>query len=140
MNFFKQLLKGIFLLILSYTQHFPEMKSAIKARQQSNVAKCQASTSGSSDAFDLVGFGPYKSMTRFDLYHSAQDEHKRYIKSILECNVTHPGGQLDMLKQFIMKNSAQEKQEDDMLLIAANQVGQSIPSPAQESNIVEKVR
>jgi hypothetical protein len=73
------------------------MKTAIKTRQQSNVARTKAtssssasssaaSTSGESDAYNLVGFGPHKLMSRFDLYHSTQDEHQRYVRSILECN------------------------------------------------------
>ena len=108
------------------------MKAAIKTRQQTNVAKATtsstASTSGQSDAYSLVGFGQYKLMTRFDLFNSTQDEHKRYVESILECSVSHPGGQLDKLKTYFekqVKSMQQEQLEDDLLIQAVNEVEQS---------------
>ena len=84
------------------------MQAAIRNRQQSNVAQSKAtssaaSTSGESHAYNLVGFGPYKLMSRFDLCHSTQNEHKRYVTSILDCNVAYPGGQQDKLKRYIEK-------------------------------------
>ena len=113
--------KKYFSCVLSYTQHFPEMQAAIKNRQQSNVAQNIAtssvpSTSGTSDAYHLVGFGPYKLMSRFDLYNFTQDEHKRYVTSIFNTNVTYPGGQLDKLKRYIQ----QEQLEDQLLIKAAS--------------------
>ena len=106
------------------------MKAAIKTRQQTNVAQASttssaASTSGQSDAYSLVGFGPYKHMKLFDLFNSTQDEHKRYVASILKCSVSHPGGQLDKLKTYIqkqVKSKQQEQLEDDLLIQAANEV------------------
>lgn len=101
------------------------MQNAIKTRQVSNVAQNKAaSTSGESDAHHLVGFGPYKLMTRFDLYHSIKDEHKEYVRSISKCNVTHPGGQLDKLKQYIERKVKEEQLEDELLVNAANQAEQ----------------
>ena len=102
-------LKEYFSYVLSCTQHFPEMKAAIKNRQQSNVARNEAtssapsSTSGEDDEHHLVGFGPYKLMSHFNLYNSTQDEHMRYVTSILNTNATYPGGQLDKLKRYIEK-------------------------------------
>lgn len=157
----KQLLKGIIFLFLSYTRHFPRMQNAIKSRQQSNVAQNKAtssaaSTSGESDACNLVGFGPHELMSRFDLYHSTQDEHKKYVRSILESNVTHPGGQLDKLKCYIEKKVKREQLEDELLVQAADQAEQhdvsqrkpapppmTVPAPAgplQDSRPLEKVR
>ena len=68
-------------------------------------------------------------MSRFDLYHSTRDEHKMYVRSILECNVTHPGGQLDMLKRYIERTMTQEQQEDKLLMKAAAEQSQQNPSP-----------
>ena len=92
-------------------------------------------------------------MSRFDLYHSTRDEHKRYVRSILECSVTHPGGQLDMLKRYIERTMKQEQQEDELLMKAADHAEQSqrnpslppmiVPDPSgslQASTALEKVR
>ena len=137
------------------------MVAAIKTRQQTNVAQNKAtssaassaaSTSGGSDAYNLVGFGPHKLMSHFDLYHSTRDEHKRYVRSILECSVTHPGGQLDILKPYIERTMKQE-QQDELLMKAADHAEQSqrnpspppmiVPDPSgslQASTALEKVR
>ena len=151
--------KKCFSCVLSYTEHFPEMQAAIKCRQQSNVAQdiatCSVpSTSGESEAYHLVGFGPYRLMSRFNLYHSTQDEHKRYVTSILKTNVTHPGGQLDKLKRYIEKQEKQEQLEDQLLVEAAEEAElheETASAPAQlesvtvslqsqESRAVDKVR
>ena len=50
-------------------------------------------------------------MSRFDLYKSTQDAHKRYVKSILNTNVTYPGGQLDKLKRYIEKEEKRRQEE-----------------------------
>ena len=138
------------------------MKTAIKTRQQSNVARTKAtsssfasssaaSTSGESDAYNLVGFGPHKLMSRFDLYHSTQDEHQRYVQSILECNVNLPGGQLDKLKRYFQR--MKREQVDDELLSRTTYLAEqalqrtpplplTVPAPAaplKEPRALEKV-
>ena len=159
-------LKEYFSYVLSCTQHFPEMKAAIKNRQQSNVARNEAtssapsSTSGEDDEHHLVGFGPYKLMSHFNLYNSTQDEHMRYVTSILNTNVTYPGGQLDKLKRYIEREDRprqQEQLEDQLLFKAAeeaelrHETDSAPPQPAtttvpvaavpsQEPRAVEKVR
>ena len=136
------------------------MRAAISNRQRSNVAQNKAtssaaSTSGESDAYDLVGFGPYKFMSRFDLCHSTQDEHKRYVTSILDCNVVYPGGQLHKLKRYIEK-LRREHLEDQLLIKAAEEAelcdasltvpppaAPTVPAPAgqlRQSTVLEKVR
>ncbi len=136
------------------------MQAAIRNRQQSNVAQSKAtssaaSTSGESDAYHLVGFGPYKLMSRFDLCHSNQDEHKRYVASILDCNVVHPGGQLHKLKCYI-ERLRREHLEDQLLIKAAEEAelhnasltvppppAPTVPAPAgqlRQSTVLEKVR
>ena len=138
------------------------MQAAIKTRQQSNVARTKAtssvsssaaSTSGESDAYNLVGFGPHKLMSRFDLYHSTQDEHQRYVRSILECNVTLPGGQLDKLKRYFQR-MRREQVDDELLSRTAYLAEQAlqrrtppplpmtVPAPAaplKEARALEKV-
>ena len=93
-------------------------------------------------------------MSRFDLYNSTQDEHKRYVKSILNTNVTYPGGQLDKLKRYIEKEEKrrQEEQLEDQLLIKAAEEAErqeeTDPTPcqpettvqSQESRAMDKVR
>jgi hypothetical protein len=137
------------------------MQAAIKTRQQSNVARTKAtssvsssaaSTSGESDEYNLVGFGPHKLMSRFDLYHSTQDEHQRYVRSILECNVTLPGGQLDKLKRYFQRMK-REQVDDELLSRTAYLAEQAlqrrtpplpmtVPAPAaplKEARALEKV-
>jgi hypothetical protein len=141
------------------------MQAAIKTRQQSNVARTKATSSASSsaastsvesDEYDLVGFGPHKLMSRFNLYHSNEDEHKRYVRSILECNVNFPGGQLDKLKRYFQRMK-REQVEDELLSKAAYLAEQNeaskqrttpplpmtVPGPAaplKEARTLEKVR
>ena len=93
-------------------------------------------------------------MSRFNLYHSTQDEHKRYVTSILKTNVTHHGGQLDKLKRYIEKQEKQEQLEDQLLVEAAEEAElheETASAPAQlesvtvslqsqESRAVDKVR
>ena len=73
------------------------------------------------DDYHLVGFGPYKLMSRFDLYNSTQEEHRNYVTSTLNTNVTYPGGQLDKLKRYIEKEDRRRQQEqlEDQLLFKA---------------------
>ena len=79
---------------LRYVQYFHEMRHDIKGCQDQNSAQSKVSTSASSTDFAeervVVGFGPYN-MSFFDLFHSPEDEHKRYVKSILQINISHPG-------------------------------------------------
>lgn len=121
--------------ILRYVQYFPPMKEAIKSRQHHNLAQNQASTSsasfpGDAEGHVLVGFGPYKHMSRFDLYHSPQDEHKKYVRSILQITVTHPGGQMDKLKSYIQTQHRLEKEnaEDDLLIKLVDELEQTSQS------------
>ena len=92
-----------------------QQSNVAQKKVTSSAASSAASTSGESDAYNLVWFGPHKLMSRFDLYHSTRDEHKRYVRSILECNVIHPGGQLDMLKRYIERTMKREQKEDESL-------------------------
>ena len=89
---------------LRYVQYFHEMRHDIKGCQDQNSAQSKVSTSASSTDFAeervVVGFGPYN-MSFFDLFHSPEDEHKRYVKSILQINISHPDGQMDKLKNYI---------------------------------------
>ena len=81
------------------------MRHAIKSREDRNSAQSKVSTSSSStDVAEervVVGFGPYKNMSFFDLFHSPEDAHKKYVKSILQIHISHPGGQMDKLKNYI---------------------------------------
>ena len=81
------------------------MRHDIKRCQDRNSAQSKVSTSASSTDFAeervVVGFGPYNNMSFFDLFHSPEDEHKKYVKSILQINISHPDGQMDKLKNYI---------------------------------------
>lgn len=119
--------------VLRYVQHFPEMKHAIKSRQDHNLSQSKASTSCASFAGDaeghvLVGFGPYKHMSHFDLSNSPQDEHKKYVRRILQLTVTHPGGQMDKLKSYIQtqQSLAEEKADDESLVQLVDQLEQRV--------------
>ena len=104
------------MIAFRYVQHFPEMRNAIKFRQDQNTAKTKTTPSSASSVGDvegqtLVGFGTYKHMSRFDLFNSTQVEHRNYVNSILTTPVTHPGGQLDKLKSYI--KAQKQSQEDE---------------------------
>ena len=90
---------------------------------------------GDAEGHVLIGFGPYKHMSRFDLYHSPQDEHRKYVRSILQVTVTHPGGQMDKLKSYIQaqQRRQQEKADDELLVQFADQLEQSLGLPTSAS-------
>mgnify|MGYP002804106701 CR=1 FL=1 len=125
-----------------YVQHFPEMQDAIKFRQAQNTVKSNTTESTASTVRDvegqtLVGFGPYKHMSRFDLFHSTQFEHRNYVNSILTTPVTHPGGQLDKLKSYI-KAQRRNQENDKCLIQACIDAKQQLTETAGHSTSQEK--
>ena len=106
------------------------MRQAITFRQQQNKAKATTPSStttflGDEEGQTLVGFGTYKNMSRFDLFSSTCNEHKRYVESILSTPVTYPGGQLDKLKRYL-QTQRQVQAEDAALVRCAEEVEQSM--------------
>ena len=59
-------------------------------------------------------------MSRQALFRSMKEEHKAYVQSIIKHPVTHPGGQLDKLKQYFMKEQGKER-ADDLALVQCMQ-------------------
>lgn len=106
------------------------MVAAIQKRQASNKAKDSGVGSGDAEGHSLVGFGPYRHMTRQALYLSMSDEHKNYIRDLIRHPVTHPGGQLDQLKKYLLKKMEEERQDDDALAQMANEMEQTIHTGA----------
>mgnify|MGYP002804201910 FL=1 len=79
------------------------------------------STAGEGDDYRLVRFGPYKRTVCLVSNCTTQEEHRKYVTSILNTNVTYPGGQLDKLKRYIEKEDRRRQQEqlEDQLLFKA---------------------
>ena len=105
-----------------YAKMFPEMCRAIEYRCMMNKAQAEARVTckGTIDGQTLVGFGPHSKMSRQALFRSTKEEHKAYVQSIIEHPVTHPGGQLDKLKQYFMKEQGKER-ADDLALVQCMQ-------------------
>ena len=126
---------------LRYVQYFPEMRHAIKSREDRNSAQSKVSTSSSStDVAEervVVGFGPYKNMSFFDLFHSPEDAHKKYVKSILQIHISHPGGQMDKLKNYIQTQQrvAEEKANDETLVQLVDEIEQRVIGSQSSSRV-----
>lgn len=55
-------------------------------------------------------------MTRKEFFESVDQNHKSYVQELLHHPVTHPGGQLDKIKQYLVRRQQeQEKNDDDAL-------------------------
>ena len=62
-------------------------------------------------------------MTRKGLFESVDQNHKSYVQELLHHPVTHPGGQLDKIKQYLIRRQQeQEKNDDDALARFADEV------------------
>ena len=46
------------------------------------------------------------SITRKGLFESVDQNHKSYVQELLHHPVTHPGGQLDKIKQYLIRRAA----------------------------------
>lgn len=117
-----------FLCVCRYVQIFPEMRKVIGTRLASLKARESASGPGDPEGQALVGFGKFGAMRREDLFLSVEEKHKTYVKEIICHPVTHPGGQLDQLKKYLLK--MQEKDcvtaDDQTLAQLADKVEQSV--------------
>ena len=73
------------------------------------------STMGSGDAegHARVGFGPFfcSSITRKGLFESVDQNHKSYVQELLHHPVTHPGGQLDKIKQYLIRRQQEQEKK-----------------------------
>lgn len=99
------------------------MINAIGKRISQNKAKASGVGSGDAEGHALVGFGPYSSMTRKGLFESVDQNHKSYVQELLHHPVTHPGGQLDKIKQYLIRRQQeQEKNDNDALARFADEV------------------
>ena len=106
-----------------YVNLFPEMINAIGKRIRQNKAKASGVGSGDARGHALVGFGPYSSMTRKGLSESVDQNHKSYVRELLHHPVTHSSGQLDKIKQYLIRRQQeQEKNDDDALARFADEV------------------
>ena len=106
---------------------FPEMKGAIKVRVNSNEAQSQ-SRAGRHDREGqaLVGFGRFSQMSRQALCNSTKEEHRKFVEEMLQYPVTHPGGQLDKLKTYILKKREEEYADDAQLVKIAVEIEQRL--------------
>ena len=106
-----------------YFSLFPEMINAIGKRISQNKAKASGVGSGDAEGHALVGFGPYSSMTRKGLILESVDQnHKSYVQELLHHPVTHPGGQLDKIKQYLIRRHQKQEKNDDALARFADEV------------------
>ncbi len=101
------------------------MKKTIENRLARDRAKASAVGSGDSEGGALVGFGNYGTMTRAALFHSVAEEHRNYVKEILCHPVTHPGGQLDQLKKYLLRMQEKVTADDQALAQALEEMEQT---------------
>jgi len=96
-------------------------KAVVKAKE---LARGAVGVSAHYNGHALVGFGPYAQLTRLALYQSTLPVHKKYVQSIIKHPVTHPGGQFDKFKQFILHKQEEDaqKEEDDALVQLVQEV------------------
>ena len=89
------------------------MINAIGKRISQNKANHSGMGSGDAEGHALVGFGPffYSSMTRKGLFESVDQNHKSYVQELLHHPVTHPGGQLDKIKQYLIRRQQEQEKK-----------------------------
>lgn len=106
-----------------YVNMFPEMKGAIKARVNSNEAHSQARPGGHDrEGQALVGFGRFSRPCAIRQKKST----KKFVEEMLQYPVTHPGGQLDKLKSYILKEQEEESADDAQLVKIAVEIEQRL--------------
>ena len=51
------------------------------------------------------------SITRKGLFESVDQNHKSYVQELLHHPVTHPGGQLDKIKQYLIRRQQEQEKK-----------------------------
>lgn len=97
---------------------FLEMKRGIQQRRaRDKLPGADAtSTCGTDEGQVLVGFGPYSSMTREELFLSPDGKLEKYVENIMKLPVKYPGGRLHELQKYLTKKRAEQEAEDEVLV------------------------